>query len=50
MVVRTLATLGLGGTLLKPKVTAGRMGASAPASAPSHETTAEVTWCRSVTP
>ena len=23
MVVRTLATLGLGGTLLKPKVTAG---------------------------
>ncbi len=40
MVVRTWAKLGRGGTLLKPKVTAGAMGASGPASAPFQWTTA----------
>ena len=49
-VVRTLARPGRGGTLLNPKVTAGLIGASAPASAPFQLTTAELMWCRSLTP
>ena len=40
MVVRTRARLGSGGTLLKPKPTAGRTAASGPASAPSQLTVA----------
>ncbi|WP_171027060.1 hypothetical protein [Pseudarthrobacter sp. NamB4] len=42
IVVRTRARLGWGGTLRKPNVTAGRMGASSPASAPFQPTTADV--------
>ena len=47
MVVRTRARLGSGGTLLKPKLTAGRMAVSGPASAPSQLTVAESMRCRS---
>ncbi len=34
----------------KPNVTAGRIGASAPASCPFQLTEADAMWCRSVTP
>jgi hypothetical protein len=50
MVVRTRATLGWAGTLLKPKVTAGRMGAKAPASRPSQAILAVLMRWTSVTP
>ncbi|MDQ0619744.1 hypothetical protein [Arthrobacter globiformis] len=48
--VRTRARLGRGETLLNPKVTGGLMVDSGPASLPSQLATAELMWCRSLTP